>query len=424
LPIQAFVDQVTLWFVPAVMGISLFTFGAWLVWGPQPALALAVVNAVSVLIVACPCAMGLATPMSILVGTGRGAELGLLFRHGEALQQLRAVRVVALDKTGTLTLGHPTLTDLIRLAVAPTSGDGAAAALSDDRLVQLMASVEARSEHPIAGAVMAAAQLRGLELRPVADFLATPGMGVRATVDGIQIDIGAARWFTDRRTPLTEADAHIQRLASAGKTSLVVAVNGHIEAVVAVSDPVKKEAAAAVQALHQLGLRVVMVTGDNQRTAHSVAEAVGIDEVVAEVLPAGKLAAVSALRAKYGALAFVGDGINDAPALAEAEVGIAMGVGTDIAIEAADVVLMRNDLLTVPQAVALSRATIRNIHQNLFWAFAYNTALIPLAAGALYPWTGTLLSPMLAALGMALSSVFVLFNALRLRGFRPPMRTS
>jgi heavy metal translocating P-type ATPase len=415
LPIQAVVDRVTLWFVPAVMGLAVVTFGAWLVWGPEPALSLALVNAVSVLIIACPCAMGLATPMSILVASGKAAELGLLFRRGEALQQLQQVRVIALDKTGTLTLGQPTLTDVALLAARAQAADAAA---DEAKLVQWAASVEAQSEHPIAQALVRAAQERSLALLPASRFEAVPGMGARAVVDGHAIELGASRFFSSRGIALGELQSHEERLASSGKTPLVLSVDGELCAVLAVSDPIKPEAKAALQALHELGLRIVMITGDNQHAAAHVAQELGVDEVFAELLPGGKVTTVAALGKTHGSVAFVGDGMNDAPALAEADVGIAIGGGTDIAIEAADIVLMRSDLRAIPAAVALSHATMRNIRQNLFWAFAYNTALIPVAAGALYPWTGTLLSPMLAALGMAFSSVFVLGNALRLRSFR------
>ena len=415
LPIQAVVDRVTLWFVPAVMAVAALTFGVWATWGPSPALTFALVNAVSVLIIACPCAMGLATPMSILVGTGKGAELGLLFRQGRALQRLRDVRAVALDKTGTLTLGKPAVTDIVML---PHNDDSDVGQLNETELLRYVASVEAQSEHPVGQAVVSFARERELELLPVTEFAAVPGMGVSGRVNGRLIAIGADRFFTANGRTLVSAQAEVGRLASLGKTPFMVAVNGTVVAVLAVADPIKPGALAAMQALQGLGLKVIMVSGDNQRTAKAVGSQLGIEEVIAEVLPDGKVDAVSKLQQSYGAVAFVGDGINDAPALAQADVGIAIGAGTDIAIEAADVVLMREDLATVPAAIALSRATMRNIHQNLFWAFAYNVALIPFAAGVLYPFTGTLLSPMLAALAMGLSSVFVLANALRLRAFR------
>jgi len=408
LPIQALVDKITGWFVPAVIAAALATFAAWLVFGPEPALSFALVNAVAVLIIACPCAMGLATPTSIMVGTGKAAELGVLFRRGEALQALRDVKVVAFDKTGTLTLGRPALTDLV-----PVEGFGS------DEVLRLAAAVEARSEHPIAAAIVEAAATKGLT-PPVAEgFEAIPGFGAEARVDGRRVQLGADRFMARLRVDVAALASEAARLAAESKTPLFVAVDGRLAAVIAVADPIKPTTAAALAALHAAGLKVAMITGDNARTARAVAEALGVDQVAAEVLPDGKVAALEALRARYGAAAFVGDGINDAPALAAADVGIAMGAGTDIAIESADVVLMRSDLRAVATAVALSRATLANIRQNLAWAFGYNVLLIPLAAGVLYPAFGLLLSPMVAAGAMALSSVSVLANALRLRGFRP-----
>ncbi|ARJ70660.1 heavy metal translocating P-type ATPase [Paracoccus contaminans] len=409
LPIQALVDRVTMWFVPAVMAAAALTFAAWLLFGPDPALTFALVNAVAVLIVACPCAMGLATPTSIMVGTGRGAELGILFRRGEALQLLRDTRIVALDKTGTLTRGRPALTDL---ELAPGFDRGG--------VLALIAAVEARSEHPIARAIAAAAEGEGLALPPVSDFAAAVGLGVRARADGQWVEIGADRFMAQLGHDVSGFAAVAQRLGDEGKTPLYAAIGGRLAAIIAVADPIKDSTPAAIAALHAQGLKVAMITGDNRRTAEAIARRLGIDDVVAEVLPEGKVAAVRRLKAAHGTLAYVGDGINDAPALAEGDVGLAIGTGTDVAIEAADVVLMSGSLAGVPNAIALSRATIGNIRQNLFWAFAYNTALIPLAAGLLYPARGILLSPMVAAGAMALSSVFVLGNALRLRGFVPP----
>ena len=404
LPIQAMVDKVTMWFVPAVMGLAALTFVAWLLLGPEPALTFALVNAVAVLIIACPCAMGLATPTSIMVGTGRAAEMGVLFRKGEALQSLRDARVIALDKTGTLTEGRPVLTDL-----RATQG------FLDDDVLALTAAVEAKSEHPVARAVVGAAAGRGLAVREADGFDSITGLGVTATVAGERVDVGSSRFMDRLGLDPSALDSDAKRLADEGKSPLYVAVGGRIAAVMAVSDPVKESTPRAVAALHALGLKVAMVTGDSRRTADAIARKLGIDHVVAEVMPDGKVAAVRQLKVEHGAVAFVGDGINDAPALAEADVGIAIGTGTDIAIEAADVVLMSGSLEGVPAALALSRATIRNIRQNLFWAFAYNAALIPVAAGALYPAQSVLLSPALAAGAMALSSVFVLGNALRLR---------
>jgi Cu+-exporting ATPase len=404
LPIQALVDRVTQYFVPAVMVAALLTFGIWLIFGPDPALSFALVNAVAVLIIACPCAMGLATPTSIMVGTGRGAALGVLFRRGDALQTLRAVQVVALDKTGTLTRGRPELTDLL-----PAPG------IDEAEVLRLSAAVEARSEHPIAEAIVAAARGRGLSIAEAEQFDSVPGFGARARVDGREVALGAGRYMAKLGIDAAPLAAQADQLARRGRTPLFAAIDGRLAAVIAVADAIKPGTPEAIAALHALGLKVAMITGDSRATAAAIARELGIDEVHAEVLPAGKVAAVQALRADGRTVAFVGDGINDAPALAEADVGIAIGTGTDIAIESADVVLMRGDLRAVPQAIALSQAVMRNIRQNLFWAFAYNAALIPVAAGVLWPVNGTLLSPVYAAGAMALSSLFVLGNALRLR---------
>ena len=403
LPIQLVVDKITMWFVPGVLALACLTFGAWMVFGPEPALALALVNAVSVLIIACPCAMGLATPTSIMVGTGRGAQLGVLFRQGDALQTLCDARLVALDKTGTLTVGAPTVTD-VELIGAHTR----------EELIGWMAAVESQAEHPIARAIVEAAQ--GQPLEAVTGFESHTGMGVSGEVQGRRVEIGAARYMASLGLDTAPFDARAAVFGDQAKTPLYCAVDGALCALVAVADPLKPSSARAVAALHSMGLKVAMITGDDARTARAVAREVGIQEVVAQVLPEGKVEAVERLRQEHGALVFVGDGINDAPALALADVGVAMGTGTDVAIEAADVVLMSGNLSALVDALKLSRATLRNIHQNLFWAFAYNVCLIPVAAGALYPIWGTLLSPSLAAGAMACSSVFVLLNALRLRG--------
>ncbi|NBJ09772.1 heavy metal translocating P-type ATPase [Microvirga arsenatis] len=410
LPVQALVDRVTAWFVPAVMGAAALTFLVWLVFGPDPALTFALVNAVAVLIIACPCAMGLATPTSIMVGTGRAAELGVLFRQGEALQSLKEIGVVALDKTGTLTQGRPELTDFV------TTPEFAEA-----ETLRLVAAVESRSEHPIAQAIVAAAAGRGLALPSPDDFEAVPGFGISARVEGRKVDVGADRFMAKRGLSVAAFADTAARLGAEGRSPLYAAVDGRIAAIVAVADPIKPSTPEAVASLHALGLKVAMITGDDRRTAEAIARRIGIDEVVAEVLPDGKVEAVKRLRQAHGRIAFVGDGINDAPALAEADTGIAIGTGTDIAIESADVVLMSGDVRGVVNAIALSKATIRNIRQNLFWAFAYNVLLIPVAAGVLYPVDGTLLSPIFAAGAMALSSVFVLGNALRLRRFKAPI---
>ena len=406
LPIQALTDKITAIFVPVVLGIAVVTFLLWNFFGPSPALGLALVNAIAVLIIACPCAMGLATPASIMVGTGRAAELGVLFRRGDALQALRDVKQIAFDKTGTLTEGHPALTDFF-----PAPGFERA------ELLQQIASIEALSEHPVAQAIVKAADADNLARLPVGDFSATPGFGVRGTVDGRSILIGAARTMAQHAIDVTLFAAQADQLTRDGKTALYAAVDNRIAALIAVADPIKPSAKKAVAALRDLGLTVAMISGDNQTTAEAVARQIGIDRVFGDTLPDGKLAHIQTMR-RAGPVAFVGDGINDAPALAEADVGIAIGAGTDIAIESADVVLMGKDMAGVVNALALSRATMRNIEENLFWAFAYNAALIPVAAGALYPFWSILLSPMLAAGAMALSSVFVLTNALRLRRWK------
>ncbi|EJV1370504.1 TPA: heavy metal translocating P-type ATPase [Pseudomonas aeruginosa] len=410
LPIQAVVDKVTLWFVPAVMLAAVLTFLVWLVFGPSPALSFALVNAVAVLIIACPCAMGLATPTSIMVGTGRGAEMGVLFRKGEALQLLKDAKVVAVDKTGTLTEGRPVLTDL-----------EIAEGFDRNQVLAKVAAVESRSEHPIARAIVESAVEGGIALPAMTDFDSVTGMGVRATVDGARVEVGADRFMRELGLDVGSFAGTAERLGNEGKSPLYAAIDGRLAAIIAVADPIKASTPTAIAALHQLGLKVAMITGDNARTAQAIAKQLGIDEVVAEVLPEGKVEAVRRLKASHGQIAYVGDGINDAPALAEADVGLAIGTGTDVAVESADVVLMSGNLQGVPNAIALSKATIGNIRQNLFWAFGYNTALIPVAAGVLYPAYAVLLSPIFAAGAMALSSVFVLGNALRLRRFQPPL---
>jgi len=408
LPIQDLVNRITLWFVPAVMAVAALTFLTWLMVGPDPALSFALVAAVAVLIIACPCAMGLATPTSVMVGTGRAAELGVLFRQGDALQTLSDVRVIALDKTGTLTEGRPELTDLKIM-------DG----FEEADVLRLIASVEAKSEHPIATAILRRAEQDGLLLAPLETFSSITGYGVSAVVEGRQVVIGADRLMTREGIALEATHQVTGQLGQAGKTPLFAAIDGRLAAIIAVSDPIKSSTAQAIAALHDLGLEVAMITGDNRATAEAIAARLGIDIVVAEVLPEGKVAAIAELAREGRKVAFVGDGINDAPALASADVGIAIGTGTDVAIEAADVVLMSGDLNGVVRALHVSRRTIRNIRQNLFWAFAYNALLIPVAAGVFYPVFGLMLSPALAAGAMALSSVFVLSNALRLRWVAP-----
>ena len=407
LPVQDLVNWITSWFVPAVMVIAALTVVVWFVFGPAPALPFALVAGVSVLIIACPCAMGLATPTSIMVGTGRAAELGVLFRQGDALQALQGVSVVAFDKTGTLTEGRPILTDITAL-----DGD-------EDALLAQVAAVEALSEHPLGRAIVQTAKDKGLTLPAVRDFAAITGFGLRATTDAGLVLVGAARLLVREGVDTGPLAQMADRLAQQGKTPMLVAIDGRAVGILAVADRAKPTAKATVAALHARGLRVAMITGDTAATAQVIADELGIDQVIAEVLPEGKVDAVKALQLSGSKVAFVGDGINDAPALATADVGVAIGTGTDVAVESADVVLMSGDPSGVVNAIAVSRATLRNIKQNLGWAFGYNVLLIPVAAGILFPLWGVMLSPQLAAGAMAMSSVLVLANALRLRWVRP-----
>lgn len=407
--IQGLADRVVAVFTPIVLGIAALTAVVWLVFGGAEALSLALVNTVAVLIIACPCAMGLATPTSVVVGTGKAAEMGVLFRKGEAVQTLGEARVVALDKTGTLTQGKPMLTDL---QVLP--------GFEETEVLRLMASLEQNSEHPLARAIVAAAQERGLELLETVSLEALPGLGVRGQVGIYRVEVGSSRLMAELGIEIPSLPAE-EQLAEEGKTPLYAGVNGQLAALLAVADPLKEGSVEAVRALHRQGLQVAMITGDNRHTAQALARQLGIDTVLAEVLPQGKAKAVRQLQGQGRKVVFVGDGINDAPALAQADLGIAMGKGTDVALETAEVVLISGDLRGIPNAVALSRATLRNIQLGLFWAFAYNILLIPVAAGVLYPFTGWLLSPVLAGAAMGLSSVFVLSNALRLKGFRAPL---
>ena len=404
-PIQSLADRVVKVFVPFVLATAALTFGIWMMFGPDPVLTYALVTAVSVLIIACPCAMGIATPISVMVGTGRAAELGVYVREGEALQALHTADLVALDKTGTLTKGRPEVTDVLLQ-------DG----VDRDDLLRWVAAVETQSEHPIGEALIARAREEGLDWPDATDFEAIPGHGVQATVEGHAVAVGAARLMDRLGVALNGQSSTADELADAAKTPLYVAVDGRLAALVAVADPIKDSTPAALDALHQLGLEVAMITGDDDRTARAIARELGIDRVQAEVLPDDKAEAVTSFQADGRTVAFVGDGINDAPALAQADVGIAIGTGTDVAIESGDIVLMSGDLRGVPNAVHLSKHTLRNIKQNLFWAFAYNVVLIPVAAGVLYPAFGLLLSPALAALAMVFSDLFVVGNALRLRG--------
>ncbi len=408
LPIQAAVDKVTLWFVPAVMGLALLTFIVWFLLGPEPQLSYALVNAVAVLIIACPCAMGLATPTSIMVGTGRAAEMGVLFRKGEALQLLQQTKVVAVDKTGTLTEGKPVMTDFQVLE-----------GFNEQQVLQLIASVEAKSEHPIAYAIVQAAKEQQIELIEVSEFDSITGAGIKAQINNQDIQIGAERLMQQLGLNTEHFAGIASKLGQEGKTPLYAALDGKLAAIIAVADPIKDTSFKAIEELHRQGLKVAMITGDNPHTANAVAQQLKIDHVIAEVLPHEKVDAVKMLQKEHGIVTFVGDGINDAPALAQADVGIAIGTGTDVAIEAADVVLMSGNMQHVATSIGISQATIKNIRQNLFWAFVYNIALIPIAAGILYPFFGILLSPMFAAGAMALSSVFVVSNALRLKLYQP-----
>ena len=408
LPIQGLVDRITLWFVPAVMAIAALTVFVWLFLGPDPTLTFALVAGVSVLIIACPCAMGLATPTSIMVGTGRAAEMGVLFRKGDALQQLTSVEVVALDKTGTVTQGRPELTDIVL-----------AHGFQREDVLSQVAAVEEQSEHPIAQAIVRAARSEKINRTVASGFQSVTGYGAKAEVNGVEVLVGADRFMhREGIDPGSLAEAETD-MAKRGRTALYAAIGGRVAAVIGVSDPVKHSSRETIEALHRQGLKVAMITGDKQQTADAIAAETGIDHVVAGVLPDGKVEALDRLGAEGRKIAFVGDGINDAPALAHADVGIAIGTGTDVAIESADVVLMSGDLRGVVNAFEVSARTMRNIRQNLFWAFSYNTALIPVAAGLLYPAFGLMLSPVLAAGAMALSSVFVLTNALRLRRVAP-----
>ncbi|MDK3256640.1 heavy metal translocating P-type ATPase [Blastococcus capsensis] len=409
-PIQRLVDVVASYFVPAVVFVALGTFVLWFIFGP--ALTLALVATVSVLIIACPCALGLATPLSVMVATGKGARSGVLIKSAEALETAHKLNTVVLDKTGTITRGMPALTDVVTAAGHDETG-----------LLRLVGSAETDSEHPLATAIVAAARERGLDLARPAAFDSVTGKGIRATVDGHELLIGNVALLADADIPTGELEHHAHRLADEGKTPMFVAVDGRPAGVVAVADTIKPDSVAAIRALRDLGLQVAMITGDNRRTADAVARQVGIDRVLAEVLPDQKAAEVRTLQDEGRLVAMVGDGINDSPALAQADVGIAIGTGTDVAIEAADVTLMSGELKGLVTAIALSKATMRNIRQNLVLAFGYNTVAIPVAAGLLYPVTGALLSPMIAAAAMALSSISVVLNAARLNRFQPPRLT-
>jgi heavy metal translocating P-type ATPase len=403
-PIQRMADQVAAWFVPAVLLVAAITFAAWLVWGPSPAFSYALIAAVAVLIIACPCALGLATPMSIMVGVGRGAQHGVLIRDAQALERMEKVDTVVVDKTGTLTEGRPKV-----VHVEPAPGFRA------EDVLQKLASVERASEHPLAMAIVAAAQERRLQLSEVTDFDSPVGKGVVGNVGGVSVVSGAAKFLAERQIDVSPLDAAAEQQRAGSATVIFVALGGKLAGFVAIADPVKQTTPAALKGLREAGVRIVMLTGDGQTTAQAVGKALGIDEVIAEVFPEDKAAIVQRLRGEGRVVAMAGDGVNDAPALAAADVGIAMGTGTDVAMESAGVTLLKGDLMGIVRARKLSHMTMRNIRQNLFLSFAYNVAGIPLAAGVLYPFFGLLLSPVVAAAAMALSSVSVIANALRLR---------
>ncbi|HEV8457679.1 MAG TPA: heavy metal translocating P-type ATPase [Methylomirabilota bacterium] len=407
-PIQRLADRVAAVFVPVVLVIAGITFSVWWAWGPEPAFFYAVANAVGVLVIACPCAMGLATPTAIMVGTGKGAELGVLIKSAEALEQLQKVRTVVFDKTGTLTVGRPVVTDVV-----PAPGVDA------DGLLALAAAAEQGSEHPLGEAIVTEAKARGLALPPVSEFQAVPGQGVDALAADGRILLGNARMMAARGIDVAALEPRARQLAQEGKSAVYIAFGGEPQGLVVVADVLKPETRAAVAALKSLGIEAIMLTGDTRATGEAIARQAGLDHVLADVLPEQKAAEIKRLQSDARLVAMVGDGINDAPALAQADVGIAMGSGTDVAIEAADVTLMRGDLRGVVTAVELSRRTIRIIKENLGWAFGYNIVLIPVAAGLLYPFSGILLSPILAGLAMALSSVSVVANSLRLKRFTP-----
>src|SRR6516225_3048502 len=407
-PIQRLADTVSGYFVPAVMAIAIVTFAVWFTAGPAPAFTLALVSAVSVLIIACPCALGLATPLSVMVGTGKGAQAGILIRSAEALETAHKLDTIVLDKTGTITAGKPALTDVY---VTGT--------VAENELLMLVAAAEADSEHPIAGAVVAGARGRGINIPAVSAFDSITGKGVRATVAGLTVLVGTATLLAENGIDTAELEHISADLAAAGKTPILAAVDSHPAGVIGVADTVKDDSVAAIAALRKLGLQVVMITGDNARTAAAIARQVGVERVLAEVLPEHKAGEIRRLQSEGRRVGMVGDGINDAPALAQADVGLAIGTGTDVAIEAADITLISGSLAGVVTAIRLSRATMRNIRQNLFFALVYNAVGIPVAAGVLYPLLGLRLSPMIAAAAMALSSLSVVGNANRLRRYHP-----
>ncbi len=406
-PIQRTVDKVAGYFVPAVMIIAVLTFMVWFTLGPTPSLIYAVITAVTVLVIACPCALGLATPTSLMVGIGKGAEHGILVKSGDALETAHRITTVVLDKTGTVTMGEPRLTDVVRVG-----------AITEDELLFLAASAELGSEHPLGEAIVNGARDRGVEPVGADEFEAIPGHGIQSVIRGRRVLLGNPKFMADRRVATVGGDALLEQFSNAGKTPMMIAVDGAFAGVVAVSDPVKEDSVTAIERMHRLGLEVAMITGDNHRTAGAIARQVGIDRVLADVLPEDKATQIKLLQAEGKVVAMVGDGINDAPALAQADVGMAMGTGTDVAMESGDITLVRGSLSSIVTAIELSQATIRNVRQNLVGAFAYNALGIPVAAGLLYPSLGLLLSPLLAGAAMAFSSVTVVTNANRLRRWR------
>lgn len=408
-PIARLADIIAGYFVPAVMGIALLTFIIWYFWGPYPRLNYALLNFVAVLIIACPCALGLATPTSIMVGTGKGAENGILIRSGEALETAHKLTTIVMDKTGTLTRGQPSVTDII-----PFNN------YNREEILRYAASAEKGSEHPLGESIVARAKEENIQLLDLENFEAIVGQGLEAFINGQNLLLGNIRLMKERGLFNEKFEKISEDFSTQGKTPIFVAIDKKIVGLIAVADTLKENSKEAVGALHKLELEVVMITGDNQQAAEAISKQIGIDRVLAEVLPAEKALQVKKLQAEGKKVAMVGDGINDAPGLAQADVGIAIGTGTDVAMESADITLIRGDLRGIVTAIALSKATIKNIKQNLFWAFAYNSILIPVAAGILFPFFGILLNPMLAAAAMALSSVTVVSNALRLRRFRPP----
>jgi P-type Cu+ transporter len=403
-PVQRLADRVSAWFVPLVVAVAVAAFAGWLWLGPEPKLAYALVAAVSVLIIACPCALGLATPMSIMVGVGRGATEGVLIKNAEALERMEKVDTVVVDKTGTLTEGKPSLRQVL-----PASGQSAS------QLLALAAAVENDSEHPLARAIVEGARAQGIEVSPASGFESDPGLGVWGSVSGTEVLVGNVRLMDAHKVSTTPVAAIVDEARARGETVIFVAAEGKLAGVLTVADAIKATTPAAIQALRDQGVRVIMLTGDNDRTAQAVGRQLGLDDVIADVLPADKASVVKKLQAEGRIVAMAGDGVNDAPALAQADVGIAMGTGTEVAMESAGITLMRGDLRGIAKAVRLSHWTMRNIRQNLFFAFVYNALGVPIAAGVFYPVFGWMLSPMLASAAMSASSVSVIANALRLR---------